>query len=126
MIDKKTQQRIKEWVSKQTGQSYPISNQIVTKAIILKNSNRIVIFEQTHPNFVYYRRSKSGYDHLYIDSRTEELWRMIIANNNYNYRGVRYYKAIIDTEIDKEVFDTRIAPCLAHYACEVNFFDDIN
>lgn len=124
MIDKETQQRIKEYVSKQTGQSYPISNQVVTKAIVLKNPNRIAIFEQTHPNFVCYRRSKSGYDNRYIDSRTEELWRVVIASNNH--RGIRYYKAIIDAGIDKEVFNTRIAPCLAHYACEVNFFDDIN
>lgn len=123
MIDKETQQRVKEWVSKQTGQSYPSSNQIVTKAIVLKNPSRIATFEQTHPNFVCYRRNKNGYDSRYIDSRTEELWRVVIANNNC--RGVRYYKAIIDTEIDKEVFDTRIAPCLAHYTCEVNFFDDI-
>lgn len=122
MIDKKTQQRIKEWVSKQTRQSYPNSNQIVTKAIVLKNSNRIAIFEQTHPNFVCYRRSKSGYDNRYIDSHTEELWRVVIANDNC--KGFRYYKAIIDAGIDKEVFDTRIAPCLAHYACEVNFFDN--
>lgn len=124
MIDKETQQRIKEWVSKQTGQSYPSSNQIVTRAIVLKNPNRIAIFEQTHPNFVCCCRSKSGYDSRYVDSHTEELWRVVIANNDH--RGVRYYKAIIDTKIDKEVFDTRIAPCLAHYACEVNFFDDID
>lgn len=123
MIDKETQQRVKEWVSKQIGQSYPSSNQIVTKAIVLKNPSRIAAFEQTHPNFVCYRRNKNGYDSRYIDSRTEELWRVVIANNNC--RGVRCYKAIIDTEIDKEVFDTRIAPCLAHYTCEVNFFDDI-
>lgn len=124
MIDKETQQRIKEWVSKQTGQSYSSSNQIVTKAIVLKNPNRIAIFEQTHPNFVCYRHSKNGYDSRYIDSRTEELWRVVIANNDH--RGIRYYKAIIDAGIDKEVFNTRIAPCLAHYACEVNFFDDID
>lgn len=79
MIDKETQQRVKEWVSKQTGQSYPSSNQIVTKAIVLKNPNRIAAFEQTYPNFVCYRRSKNGYDSRYIDSHTEELWRVVIA-----------------------------------------------
>lgn len=124
MIDKELQKRIKEQIAKQAGQSYPCSNQIVTRAIVLKNPSRIAIFEQAHPNFVCYRRSKNGYDSRYIDSHTEELWRVVIANDDY--RGLRYYKAIIDVEIDKEVFDTRIAPCLAHYACEVNFFDDID
>ena len=94
----------------------------MTKAIILKNPSRIATFEQAHPNFVCYRRSKSGYDSRYIDSRTEELWRVVIANDNC--RGLRYYKAIIDAEIDEEVFDARIAPCLAHYACGVDFFNN--
>ena len=62
MIDKETQQRVKKWISEQAGQSYPCSNQIVTRAIVLKNPSRIATFEQTHPNFVCYRRSKNGYD----------------------------------------------------------------
>lgn len=124
MIDKKLQEQIKKHVAKQAGQSYPCSNQIVNRVIVLKDVSRIAAFEQAYPNFICYRHSKNGYDSRYIDSRTEELWRVVIANNDH--RGIRYYKAIIDAGIDKEVFNTRIAPCLAHYTCEVNFFDDID
>ena len=47
---------------------------------------------------------------------------MIIASENQ--RGQRYYKAIIDTTIDKDRFDAIIAPSMAHYTCEVDFFED--
>lgn len=122
MIDKELQERIKKQVAKQGGQSYPCSNQIVNRVIVLKDVSRIAAFEQAYPNFICYRHSKNGFDNRYIDCRTEELWRMIIASENQ--RGQRYYKAIIDTTIDKDRFDAIITPSMAHYTCEVDFFED--
>lgn len=123
MIDKELQEQIKKQVAKQTGQSYPCSNQIVNNVIVLNDTSRIAVFEQAYPNFICYRHNKNGFDNRYIDCHTEELWRMIIANENH--RGQRYYKAIIDATIDKDRFDTIIAPSMALYTCEVDFFEDI-
>lgn len=121
MISKERQEHTKQWIQKQEGRPYPCSNQIVKNSIILRDSSRIVAFEQAYPHFICYRRTKSGWDNRYIDSRIEELWQVIVANENC--RGYRHYKAIIDSTLDEEVFNIRIAPCMCGYCCSVEFFE---
>lgn len=120
MISKERQEYIKESISKQEGRKSPCSNQIVQNSIILRDSSRIEAFEQVYPQFVCYRYSKTCWDTRYINSRSEELWRVITANENC--RGYRHYKAIIDSTIDEDIFNTRISPCLSGYCCDVDFF----
>lgn len=120
MIDKERQIWIQKQISQQKGQKYPCSNQIVGKFIILKNQNRLKAFEQAYPYFVCYRRSKDCQNNRYINSRTEELWKVIVANENS--RGYRFYKAIIDSTIDEDMFNIRIFPYISHYCCDVQFF----
>lgn len=121
MISKERQEHIKEWVSKQEGRPYPCGNQVVKNTIILRDSSRIDAFEQAYPHFVCYRRTKGCWDTRYIDSRTEELWRVIVSSENF--KGYRHYKTIIDSTIDEELFNVAISPCMIGYCCSVEFFD---
>ncbi len=103
------------------GQSYPCGNQIVANLIVLKEPNSIEYFERTHPNFVFYRRSKDTRNNEYINSRTKELWRVIILKDNT--RGYRAHKAIIDSTIEDELMmtiGTLIFQSL--YCCYIEFF----
>ena len=119
MIDKELQEYVKKKISKQEGQSYPCSNQIVTRSIILRDSKRIEAFEQAFPHFICKFR-RGFYPIYYIDSSTEELWIMLFAKESI--RGYRHYKAIIDSSIDRDIFQTLISPYMSHYCCKVDFF----
>lgn len=121
MISKERQEYTKQWVSKQEGRSCPCSNQIVTRTIILRDSSRIAAFEQAYPHFVCYRRTKTCWGTRYIDSKTEELWQVIVARDSF--RGYRHYKAIVDSTIDEDIFNTLISPSMSGYCCSVEFFD---
>lgn len=121
MISKERQEYIKQWVLEQEGRQYPYSNQIVKRTIILRDSSHIAAFEQAYPHFVCYRRSKNCWNNRYIDSRTEELWQVIVARESF--RGYRYYKAIIDSTIDEDIFNTLISPRMDSYCCNVEFFN---
>lgn len=119
MINKELQEYIKEWISKQQGRKYPCSNQIVINSICLRDPSRVEVFEQIYPHFICYRRNKIE-GNRYINSRTEELWRVLFCRESI--RGYRHYKVIIDSTIDEDVLGTLLLPCMTDYCCSVDFF----
>ena len=91
-----------EYFSSQKGQKYPCSNQIVVCAIITKNKDKA--FSVMEKKGAIIKRHSPDYIEWELNN---ERW--LWTNWNMNCRGYRFYKIIVDEDIDEDLFEyTRI------------------
>lgn len=105
---------ISDEISKQEGQNYPCSNQIVTCGFFASkeiwdefcDKNKYRIKERIAKNCI---RFEDG-----------ETWRWY-SEYNGNIRGFRFYKIKVDSNVNREVFLHCIYPCCVNYCKEIEW-----
>ena len=106
-----------EYFSKSQGRMYPCSNQIVICGIF-SNKNEIEIAKimedygyQLYKITKYYNEWKSH----------QERWLYFKNIESWKSRGYRFYKIMVDKDINKEFFQQVLLPCCAGYCCKIIF-----
>lgn len=96
-MDKKILEHYVEYFSKQEGRPYPCSNQIVVCAVITKDRDKALsVMEEK--GAVIKRQSYNGIEWELNNERW--LWRVW----NENARGYRFYKVLVDENVDENLF----------------------
>lgn len=86
-----------EHFNKQKGQPYPCGNQTVICAIITNNKDTALsVMEEKGATLRKQSRDRIEWE------LNNEIWRW--QNWNWNNRGYRFYKLIVDKNIDEELF----------------------
>lgn len=95
-------QKCKEYFDKQDGRKFPCSNQIVVCAIITKDTDKAFSIMEKKGAIIK-RRSRN---HIEWELNNERwLW----TNWNMNHRGYRFYKIIVDEDVDEDLFEYAIS-----------------
>lgn len=109
------QEELKSWVeyfNRQEGRAYPYSNQIVLCAIITEDRDKALsIMEQKGATL-----KRLFYDHIEWELNNER-WRWM--NWNMRCRGYRFYKMVVDKDIDENIFKYVALPCAGSYCCSM-------
>lgn len=97
-MDLKILNECAEYFNKQKGQPYPCSNQIVVCGVIIKDRQKALsIMEQKGAILI-----SQDYDRIrWILNGEFWLWR----DWNTHHRGYRFYKFIIEQDIDERMFN---------------------
>ena len=90
-----------DYFNKQEGSPYPCGNQIVVCGVITKDRDKALSVMEKKGAIVKSRYSGFVNGHIEWELNNERwLWK----NWNMNYRGYRFYKILIDKNIDEELF----------------------
>lgn len=98
-----------EYFNSQEGRKYPYS--IVRCAVVTQDKETAINY-MSNKNVKIVRSSKYMIE-WELDNGERWMWR----NWNDSARSYRFYKVVIDTSIDEEVFKCIILPCCANYCC---------
>ena len=97
-MDLEVLEQYANYINKQKGNPYPCSNQTVVCGVIIEDRNKALsIIEQKGTILL----SPSHDRILWILNGEFWLWR----NWNVGYRGYRFYKLIVEQNIDERMFD---------------------
>lgn len=119
-MDRKVLERKAEFYSRQEGRKFPRSNQIVTcgvithdrdKALSVMDKKGAVVISQSR----YRIEWKVPCSVAERNGHNNERW--VWRNWSESCRGHRFYKVIVDENIDDDIFRYIIAPHLANYCC---------
>lgn len=110
-MDRAVLEEFRDYFNQQKGQSYPCSNQIVCCAVITKDRNKAIAVMETKGATLI----RTGQNTM-IWEFNHEHWVWQIWNTNA--RGYRFYKILIDEDIDKELFE-RVRVYCSIYCCSV-------
>lgn len=96
-MDRAILEQYAEYLNKQKGRPYPCSNQIVVCGVIIKDRQKALsIMEQKGAILI-----SQCHDRIrWILNGEFWLWR----NWNTGYRGYRFYKMLVDKNIDERMF----------------------
>ncbi len=119
ILKKEERQYYINYFSKKQGQNYPCSNQIVVCAIISNKSYEAISEIMLKKNCILYRRTKDKI--IWKSNLNNEIWFYIKNFINRDIRGYRFYKIMIDKNINKNLFYERVLPCCGLYCCEMLF-----
>ncbi len=104
---------ISDEISKQEGQNYPYSNQIVTCGFFASR--------EKWEEFCNENKYKTKYTEKYrIGLEDGETWRWYPEYNG-NIRGFRFYKIKVSCDVNKQAFMQCIYPCCACYCKEIEW-----
>ena len=97
-MDREILEQYAEYFNKQKGNPYPCSNQTVACGVIINDQKKAIsVMEQKGATLI-----SQNYDRIkWILNNEVWLWR----NWNTNYRGYRFYKLIVEQDIDERMFD---------------------
>lgn len=109
-MDREVLERKAEFYNKQEGRKFPCSNQIVTCGVITHDRDKALSVMDRKGATV---KSQSHYGIEWELNNERWIWR----HWNENCRGYRFYKVIVDEDINDDVFRYIVAPCLANYCC---------
>ena len=110
-MDIKVMEQYAEWFNNQKGTPYPCSNQIVVCGVITKDKNKALsIMEEKGAVLIGQGNNNIKWE------LGNEIWVWKVWNETM--RGHRFYKVIVDEDIDENLFRwTRF--CCALYCCSM-------
>ena len=111
-MDRKRLERLAEKFSKQEGQNYPCGNQVVLCGVITNNKDKALSVMKERGAVITSKWSISPRIEWELDGE-RWLWR----NWNESSRAIRFYKVLVDENIDENTFNYLIMPRLACYCC---------
>ena len=111
-MDKELRNKVSKTISKQEGQNYPCSNQIVLCGFFSDLETWNKFCEDNKDNIKYRTQSV-------IVFQTGERWHWF--DSSYNCRGYRFYKIKVYSEIDEEYFFNNIYPYCYLYCKEIEW-----
>ena len=103
--------RFKKSMERQQGQRYPCGNQIVVCGVMIIDRDKALSVMQSK-GAVITQNAKYCIKWEF----NNEVWTWL--DWNFNYRGRRFYKIIVDNDID-EIYFPMIAAYCANYCCSV-------
>ena len=87
-----------DYFNRQKGRPYPCSNQTVVCGVITNDRDKALSVMEGKGAII----KKQYYNYIEWDLNNERwLWR----NWNMNHRGYRFYKVLVDKDIDDELFE---------------------
>ena len=109
-MDRKILEHKAEFYNRQEGRNFPCSNQIVICGIITDDRDKALAI-----------MNKKGAT-VKLQSRHRTEWelnneRWVWRNWNENCKGYRFYKVIVDKNIDENIFRYLISPLCHNYCC---------
>lgn len=105
-------ERFRDYYNKQEGRAYPCSNQIVRCAIVVSDKDKAEsIMKEKGATKV--RELLHGIEWNLDNERW--IWRRWGENS----RGFRFYKLILDKNVDDDLYLNVIRHCCANYCCSV-------
>lgn len=104
---------ISDTISKQEGQNYPCSNQIVTCGFFAPREKWEEFCNANKHKIKYIAK-----DHISFEDG--EKWRWYPEYNG-NIRGFRFYKIKVSCDINRQAFLHCIYPCCAIYCKEIEW-----
>lgn len=104
---------ISDKISKQEGQKYPCSNQVVTCGFFASEGKWKEFCEENRYKAIYVAK-----EHMKLED--EETWHWF-SINNYNCRGYRFYKIKVSRDINRHVFMQNIYPYCSFYCKEIEW-----
>ena len=110
-MDIKELEHYVEYFNKQKGRPYPVSNQIVTCAVVIEDRNKALSVMNEKCAVI----KKQTYNSIEWELNNERwIWRIW----NSGIRGYRFYKIIVDKNIGERMFKYAVAHC-ASYCCSM-------
>lgn len=110
-MDTKELEYYVEYFNKQEGRPYPISNQIVTCAVVTKDRDKALSIMRGKGAIV----KRQTYNSIDWELNNERwIWRIW----NDGTRGYRFYKVIVDKDADDRLFRYVVIRC-ASYCCSM-------
>lgn len=98
-MDREVLEHYVEYFNKQKGQKYPCSNQVVVCGIITKDKNKALSVMKEKGAVI--SRQSNYFNYIEWQLNNERwLWR----NWNDGARGYRFYKILVDENVDEELF----------------------
>lgn len=110
-MDEKELEYYVEYFNKQKGRPYPVSNQIVTCAIITEDKDKALSIMESKGAVI----KRQTYNSIEWELNNERwIWRIW----NTNMRGYRFYKVIVDKDVHRGLFRYTVVHC-ALYCCSM-------
>jgi hypothetical protein len=110
------QKKLTEYFSKQEGQNYPCSNQVVVCGFVSPYVNDWKKFVKKLNKEIIWRTRQ-----FEVVLSNNERWVFINPNENY-IRGYRFYKVLANKNIDKKIIDWAILPICSFYCKSFEWF----
>ena len=113
------QKELTEYYSKQEGQNYPCSNQIVVCGFV-------ALYQSDWERFAHNYKVKIARQYHSIEIKeiilkNNERW-IWINPSNYSIRGYRFYKVLADKNINKKIIEEAILPQCSFYCKSFEWF----
>lgn len=109
-MNREVLERYAEYYNKQEGRPYPCSNQIVACGVITKDKDKALSVMKDKGAVI----RRNSFNHIEWELNNEKwIWR----NWNESCRGCRFYKVIVDENVDENVFCYLVLPLCANYCC---------
>lgn len=123
MLNKNEMKKWLQYFASRNGRKYPCSNQTVVCGIFSnKNVDEINQMMIQH-GYIQDRHNLHRFP-VWIpkdNSNSKSYERWYFFYDQYMCRGYRFYKVMIDKNIDEETFYQVILPCCDSYCCEMIF-----
>ena len=104
---------ISDSISKQEGQNYPCSNQVVTCGFFASEDEWIEFCNKYKHKTKYITKDRMMFE-------DGEMWNWFSVNS-YNCRGYRFYKIKVSRMIDRSIFLNNIYPYCILYCKEIEW-----
>ena len=104
-------EKCREEFSKQEGQNYPCSNQVVRCGIFTSDRNKAIEFMKDKD--IIEKRERKDEITWHLSNGEKWIWRIW---NEY-CRGYRFYKVAVDRDIDRKIFEYIVMPYTGFYCC---------
>ena len=102
------QKQITEYYKEQEGRPCPISNQVVVCGFCTNNPKKWELFKEEQKDHIIEKRKFS----FILDNG--EVWHFINPWSN-SIRGYRFYKILVDKNIERRIIDWYLLPSCAIY-----------
>ena len=113
-MDREVLEQYAEYFNNQKGRPYPCSNQIVVCAVIIQDRDKALSVMKDKGSII----TRNGNNKIEWQLNNERwLWK----NWNVDSRGYRFYKLIIDKDIDERMFRWATAHA-GLYCCSMEIF----
>lgn len=110
-MDRKILERKAKFYNKQEGRKFHCSNQIVTCGVITRDKDKALVIMNKKGATI---KSQSIYNRIeWMLDNERWIWR----NWDESAKSYRFYKVIVDENIDEAVFHYCVEPLLANYCC---------
>ena len=110
------QKKLTKYFSKQEGQSYPCSNQEVVCGFVSLDLNDWKKFLKNLDKEITWKTRQ-----FQAVLSNNERWVFINPNQN-NARGYRFYKVLVNKDINKKIIEEKILPQCSFYCKSFEWF----